>query len=323
MYHSLAMWDLADLIFLQRTNNLQILNDGVHVWEECLNKAYNWLSSMVHPDKEISFFNDATFSAAPNISDLQRYFGVLGITLPKPSFHTSLKAEHLSASGYAVINWPQEHRLITDIGFVGPNYQPGHAHADTLSCELSIFGKRVLVNSGISHYETNKQRIDQRSTAAHNTLEIDGKNSSEVWSSFRVARRAKPFNVTVHNAPSRVVINASHNGYRRLGRNVIHQRSWVAKPDRLIVSDYVYGRFNKALVYWHLHPNVKIERLLPGHCCFILPKGEKVLMTITGAEVEVVNTTWHPGFGRSINNKSVLLKLLNSKIVTQFHWGTT
>ena len=50
----------------------------------------------------------------------------------------------------------------------------------------------MLVNTGISQYGEGKERNRQRSTAAHNTVEVDGENSSEVWAGFRVARRAFP-----------------------------------------------------------------------------------------------------------------------------------
>jgi hypothetical protein len=33
--------------------------------------------------------------------------------------------------------------LILDVAPVGPDYLPGHAHADTLSFELSLFGQRA------------------------------------------------------------------------------------------------------------------------------------------------------------------------------------
>ena len=68
-----------------------------------------------------------------------------------------------------------------DVGPIGPDYLPGHAHADTLSFELSLHGRRVLVNSGTSVYGIGAERLRQRGTAAHNTLTVDGADSSEVW----------------------------------------------------------------------------------------------------------------------------------------------
>ena len=84
-------------------------------------------------------------------------------------------------------------KVMYDAGNIGPSYQPGHSHAQSLSFELSYKGKKVFVNSGISEYENSKIRSFQRSTASHNTIEINGMNSSDVWHSFRVAKRAKVY----------------------------------------------------------------------------------------------------------------------------------
>ena len=84
-------------------------------------------------------------------------------------------------------------KIIYDAGNIGPSYQPGHSHAQSLSFELSYKGKKVFVNSGISEYENSKIRFFQRSTASHNTVEINNMNSSSISLSFRVARRAKVY----------------------------------------------------------------------------------------------------------------------------------
>ena len=63
-------------------------------------------------------------------------------------------------------------------------------HADNLSFEWSLGEQRVLVNSGTSLYGVSSERHRQRKTKSHNTVEIDGFDSSEIWSGFRVARRA-------------------------------------------------------------------------------------------------------------------------------------
>ena len=95
--------------------------------------------------------------------------------------------------------------MLIDVAKIGPDYLPGHAHADTLSFELSLYGKRLLVNSGISRYGTSLIRQFERSTEAHNTVAIDNKNSSEVWSGFRVARRAYPLDLKIEELE---IINA-------------------------------------------------------------------------------------------------------------------
>jgi uncharacterized heparinase superfamily protein len=63
---------------------------------------------------------------------------------------------------------------LLDVAPIGPDYLPGHAPADTLSFELSVFGQRLLVNSGTSCYGASLERLRQRATAAHNTVVVDG-----------------------------------------------------------------------------------------------------------------------------------------------------
>ena len=93
-------------------------------------------------------------------------------------------------AGTRVLRAPgSESCLIFDCGPLGPDYQPGHGHCDVLSYELSLHGQRVVVDTGVSTYEPCAERLYERSTAAHNTLRVDGEEQAEVWASFRVGRR--------------------------------------------------------------------------------------------------------------------------------------
>ena len=110
------------------------------------------------------------------------------------SVSESIKEESKSLEQTGYVRLAKEHAVaLIDAAPIGPDYIPGHAHADTLSFELSIRGRRILVNGGTSTYQNNLQRHKERSTQSHNTVEVNGRNSSEVWGAFRVARRAKPF----------------------------------------------------------------------------------------------------------------------------------
>ena len=124
----------------------------------------------------------------------------------------------------------------------GPDHLPGHAHADTLSFELSLAGQRVLVNSGTSEYGVEPRAARQRGTAAHNTVVVDSADSSEVWGGFRVARRARVVECRRSLSVEGVVrVTAAHDGYRRLpGRNV-HRRSWSLREGSLDIEDEISG----------------------------------------------------------------------------------
>jgi hypothetical protein len=165
----------------------------------------------------------------------------------------------LGDSGYVRLEEANT-RVIFDAGPVGPDYQPGHAHCDTLSFEASHRGRRILVNSGISTYEPSHERQRQRGTAAHNTVRIDGREQSEIWAAFRVARRARPLDV---RTDSRTFVEAAHDGYSRLPRPVIHRRRLELRDDRLLVIDTLHGRGrHEAEFFFHLYPGERPEILL-------------------------------------------------------------
>jgi uncharacterized heparinase superfamily protein len=236
-----------------------------------------WLQQMSHPDGRIAFFNDATFGVAPEPQALQDYAARLG-TAPCPG--------QLGESGY--IRLEREGTVVLfDAAPLGPDYQPGHAHADTLSFELSQNAARIIVNSGISEYEVGPERLRQRGTAAHSTVSVDGADQSEVWSAFRVGRRARPMEVTTDHTTT---AQAAHDGYRRLLGPVIHKRRLQLTPNRLLITDRLQGRENHQVeLYFHLHPGASPEiRMDPR-----LVREERP-------------STYHPGFNLSVPNRVVV-----------------
>jgi len=321
MYHSLLLWDLADLINLSQSSGLPALSDREKRWGEYFTRGLSWLEGMIHPDGDISFFNDSTLEIAPTFDDIETYADYLNLNKSKLKEEDKLSAKLFSDTGYVTIDWAPDTKLIADIGRVGPNYQPGHAHADTLSCELSIFGHRVLVNSGISEYGKSDERKRQRSTSAHNTVEVNKKDSSEVWAGFRVARRAFPYNVVLDQNYNSVNLQAEHSGYHRLSHKVSHKRVWSALKDQLTIEDILKGKYKSAVGFWHLHPDVKAEIFEPSSVRITLPNEDKVYLKITGANIAVRQSTWHSGFGLSIDNKCIAFTFLQSNVVTSIFWG--
>ncbi|MBK6451783.1 MAG: heparinase II/III-family protein [Proteobacteria bacterium] len=113
-----------------------------------------------------------------------------------------------------------------DCGPIGPDYQPGHAHCDTLSFELCVDGQRVVVDSGVHDYDVGPQRAYDRSTGAHNTVMVDGVEQSEIWG-FRVARRARPLFAELSEwSNGELRFQGSHDGYHRIRGRVRHEREF-------------------------------------------------------------------------------------------------
>ena len=251
---------------------------------------------MSHPDSYISFFNDAAFGVSPDLGSLRGYEPRLNLVL-EPFGGGPLR--RMLPSGYVSVDLPPFY-LICDVAPIGPDHLPAHAHADTLSFELSCDGRRIFVNSGTSEYGLGPERQRQRGTPAHNTLVLDGENSSEMWAGFRVrggpARGSwKPG----RGSPGFVVVG-EHDGYRRLSGRNLHRRRWAITAQELRVDDTVEGRFHSADCYFHLHPEVHVQRGA-GVLCLSDTLGARLEVRFEGAAaVDVVNSTWHPQFGLSL-----------------------
>ena len=321
MYHLLVLWDLCDLINLAITFQTPLLLQNLEKWKAVVVNGILWARQMLHPDTDISFFNDACFGIAPTHQAIESYVKILGLHIPSPRQIPDLHCVHLKDSGYHIVSWADRHKLIVDVGEIGPDYQPGHAHADTLSCELSLFGQRVLVNSGISQYGVDAERNRQRSTAAHNTVEVDGENSSEVWAGFRVARRAYPFAVECMGSKDVIRVAGAHTGYRRLKGKVIHHRTWESFRGKLRVTDRLDGQYQLAIGYWHLHPDIEVSLRNTSALNLILSSGQSVLVNIDGAKIQVEPSTWHPGFGKSVPNTRIVFTFSKPTVVTDLSWS--
>jgi uncharacterized heparinase superfamily protein len=304
MYHALALEDLLDLLNLANTFPDAFIpwERAVSSWSETIKRMGGWLMTMAHPDGEISFFNDAAIGIAASPPELYSYCDRLGIRLDE--YKSTVR--YLDDSGYIRVEIGAA-VLIVDVARIGPDYLPGHAHADTLSYELSLNGRRVLVNSGTSRYGLGPEREWQRSTGAHNTIEIDGQSSSEVWGGFRVARRAYPLGISVRRFGSVVVVEAGQDGYTRLPGRPIHWRRWTIGANQLEVYDRIEGGFSQAISRVYLHPDAQIETSgTNGRICYL---DGCVYWNSTFNDIEIEGAVWHPGFGVSVGNKCLKMML--------------
>jgi uncharacterized heparinase superfamily protein len=224
MYHAIATQDLLDVINLLR-HSPALAGELRPRLEDKAIAALDFLGDLLHPDGEIALFNDAAFGIALPPDVLRRYGeAVLGRPVPWQLHPENMVLIDRPDTGYFGCRRGGDY-LIIDCGPIGPDYQPGHAHCDTLSFELSIAGRRVIVDSGVSGYDNDPLRHYVRSTAAHNTVRINGQEQSEIWSRFRVGRRAKSLHPKiVHGGSNGVIFRGSHDGFTFASPAVIHSR---------------------------------------------------------------------------------------------------
>lgn len=157
-----------------------------------------------------------------------------------------LASRDFPAGGYAVMRdgWdPTDSVLAVDCGEVG-SLAGGHGHADALSIEVALRGKSLLVDSGTyTYHETKELRDYFRSTAAHNTLEVDGVSSSEPATAFSWKTRASCTRESWISTDRFDYFSGSHDGYTRLPDPVLHRRSILfIKGDYWVIRDLAETR---------------------------------------------------------------------------------
>lgn len=313
MYHGLFLEDVLDLLHLAQLQPSLFTSGWLSNLEETSGRMMGWMRQLIHTDGDIAFFNDATMGICPSFNVLRRYRSVLTHQASEDTFHEP-GLTHLRTSGFVRLQNRQA-LILADVGSVGPDHLPGHAHAGTLSFELSVGSNRLVVNGGVSVYGADAERQRQRSTRAHSTLVIDGENSSEVWAGFRLARRARVIATGSEHGTEALRFYATHDGYRRLKGAPLHKRSWALSPQDLLIQDEVEGRgqheieiiFHLALS-WQVQADganqLRLTRVKSGE-----PNASAIMLFFEAPFLaEIVQSTWHPGFGVSEPSQSVVLR---------------
>ncbi len=181
--------------------------------------------------------------------------------LDPPYVRAADKAEARVVGDY----WLYRHAgdfLLFDAGPVGADQLPAHAHADLLTLEASIDGRRLLVDSGVFSYDDEPVRRYCRSTAAHNVLQVDQADQCDIWSRFRMGYRGWPTGFEAGREHGFSWARASHNAYRRLGVPKVGR--WLAcRPGGpWLCVDWAHGAGRHRLTSWlHFHPEVKVKLL--------------------------------------------------------------
>jgi uncharacterized heparinase superfamily protein len=316
MYHMVILEDLLDLLNAARIYKMAH-RPGFAVLPRIIGQTRTWLAAMTHPDGGPSFFNDSVFGVAAQRSELEAYAARLGL----PEVQTPGEGvHHLAASGYVRVK-QGEMVAILDLAAVGSDYIPGHAHADTLSFELCLGAERVIVNGGTSSYAPGPLREAQRCTAAHSTVEVDGINSSEVWASFRVARRARVSDVEIAADGAQVVVSGRHDGYRRLAGRPTHCRTWRFADATLQVLDEITSRaVHCGVARFHLGPGIALEIDPSGTEGRLQTSSGRTIAWSTSSRATIEHGSWYPEFGKSVANVTLAIRFLSGRLTTTFGW---
>jgi uncharacterized heparinase superfamily protein len=203
-------------------------------------------------------------------------------------------------------------RLTVLLDGAPPPAEPTRAHAGTLAIEMSAGRERLIVNAGSGMAFGPEWALLGRQTAAHSTVEVDGRSSARLVAGGLAARTfgprlvEGPAHVSVRQAQDATGqwLLATQDGYVA-SHGLVHERRLFVDArgqelrgeDILTVADArartqferraVQGRLGFA-VRFHLHPAARPE-LDPGRQIVLvtLGSGERWLLRAAGGTVEL------------------------------------
>jgi hypothetical protein len=225
--------------------------------------------------------------------------------------------------GYYILrsNGPANPKVVFDCGPLGLGSIAAHGHADSLSFMLYAHEREFLIDSGTYIFEAeNPYRNYFRSTAAHNTITVDGMDQSEIKGPFLWGHKARSFIEEWIDTEEGTRVMAWHDGYQRLEDPVIHRRTIELDKKRSIISisDSMEAKFvHKICQYFHLAPECESTQIHQNHWK-ISNKGKTIELIIDELfECEVVRGSEDPICGwasRSYDNKVQI-----DTLVARFH----
>jgi uncharacterized heparinase superfamily protein len=247
MYHGLLLENLLDLLNLLRACPERAPGRLLAAVEDAAARMLGAHRVWTHPDGEIALLADSAFEIAHPLQRIATYAASLGVEARGPELPGVLDA----AGVYRFENG--DFTLIVTASSPTPAYQPGHAHCDALSFELSLGDERLVTDTGVSEYIPGSLRDISRATRSHATLELVGQEQSEIWAAHRVGGRAR---VAVHRLEANRLLEASCSAWAT--PRTRHRRVFELSETGLELRDSLEGAEGAVRFALPLGPDLKV-----------------------------------------------------------------
>lgn len=281
MYHKIILFRVLEAMqYLPKKSDIHLL------LKKKAEQMTSWLQEIAFSDGTLPHFNDSTEDIALETVILTRIAQELNIR--------STEDIRLNESGFRKLA-SKPFELIADLEGISPAYQPGHAHADSLSFQLYVSGRPLFTDPGITTYETSELRDRERSTYMHNTVTVDGLNTADVWGGFRIGYRPEVRILTDEIDKLEAILNSVKP------LKYSHRRVFSVEESQLLIEDFLdTGRLG--IARFHLHPDVVITAEMENK---IELDQNKVIEFKNADSIEVSNYDFSKGFNRSTESKSI------------------
>ncbi len=256
-----------------------------------IEKMINWTESIKLLNRNFPSFNDSAndgFNDFYKILDFAKGFlkgskmdingykgKLLELTLKKRkgTYHSNIldkknnKLIDLPDTGWTILKPGDGWELTFKCGLSCPPHLAAHVHSDLLSFNLYHLGEEIITETGTSSYKKGMYRDYERSSAAHNSLQLGlniknkfhGQEPIDVWNVFRAGKKAKPLNKAYGYLDNWLWVQGSHDGFDSIGGK--HVRFIAIKVDShkkpiIVIIDKLFSR-NQNLAFksfFHLNP---------------------------------------------------------------------
>jgi uncharacterized heparinase superfamily protein len=259
----------------------QAFPDHLQIAIENLGAVLHMLS---HGDGKLALFNDSNEESAD----------LLALALSRIGGERQRDLTQLPLTGYQRLQSGKA-LVLVDCGAPPRHGLDFHAHAGTLSFEMSYGADRMIVNCGAGHPASPEWRQVQRATAAHSTLVVDDINSSMLLDHGGMALSPTIVTSRREETEGQVWLDTSHNGYDE-GFGLVHRRRLFLAGDgsELMGEDMLTGTGGNAFALrFHLHPAVNASITQNGQAALLkLPGGSGWRMRIQGADIALAESIY-------------------------------
>ena len=300
MYAGIVLEDLMEVYLFQKKEDKNL--------ESLIQKQYQVLTYLTNQDQYL-FFNDSVNKNGVQFSQLTNFYGKVF-----PSNQPTHSGGIFDIDGFVGFKTEKEH-LVFDCADVVAGNQPGHVHCDALSFEYFRNAKKIFTNSGTFEYNLGSRREYSRSSESHNVLKYGQFNQSEVWSSFRMGRRASvKYNKKRFNKDDFEVVG-SVKGHD-FSKSISHQRKIIKQKNSLIIEDTLRGNVvDDSNIYFHITPELTFKG--QSICC------KNTLDKIANFEIshnyKITNTEFYPEFGLVKQKETLVIEGVHptDKVITK------
>lgn len=273
------------------------------------------LKLLTHPDGGLALFNDsAEDEPAAVMLTLMRASASGGIEVRELAQlpHTGFQR---MVAGKSV--------LISDAGSPPPHGLDTHAHAGTLSFELSHGAERMIVNCG-AHPVAPEWRSVQRATAAHSTLVVDDTNSSMLLPFGGLALTPRSVTVRREATEAGQWLDARHNGYDE-PFDLVHRRRLFLSADglELMGEETLNGQGGRNFALrFHLHPAVQVSLTHGNQSALLkLAQGGVWRLRIQGGDLSAADSVYLGQSGMVRRAQQLVIQGLIEGDTTQIKWA--